>query len=128
MTLSILCIAALPFFGMWIWTEERTPTKLILSETALTARHTRDRYVIRLDTIESVKLLETLPSASRVAGTGLTNLYKGHFRVDGFGSSRVCLQPKNPPFLVIRSGGNTYIINDADSSVTRNVYARISAE
>jgi len=122
MILSVLCIAALPFFGMWIWAEERTPTRLILSETALTARHTTDRYVIRLDTIESVKLIEILPRASRVAGTGLTNLYKGRFRVEGFGTSRLCLHPQNPPFLVIRSGGNTYIINDADSGVTRNVY------
>jgi hypothetical protein len=122
MGLTVLIIAALPFTGILMWNAETTPTRLILSETTLTTRHTRDKYVIRLDSIESAELLETLPSMLRVAGTGFENLNKGNFRAGSYGISRVCLQPKDPPFLVIRSGGHTYIINDADNKVTREVY------
>ena len=122
MAFSVLCIAALPFAGIWLWADELTPTRLILSENTLIARHTRDRYVIRLQSIESVELVETLPSMIRVGGLGMPNLYKGNFRVSGYGASRVCIQPGDPPFLVIYSNNNTYFINDRDSNVTREVY------
>ena len=122
---AALCIAALPFIGIWLWAEELTPTRIVINETTLTASHTRDRYVIQLDAIESLELIEVLPNAVRTAGTGMENLYKGIYRVSGYGSSRLNLQPFNPPFLVIQSRGNIYIINDADSNFTREVYVRI---
>ena len=58
----------------------------------------------------------------RVGGMGLTNLRKGNFRVSGYGMSRVCIRPGDPPFLVIHTDANIYIINDADSRVTMEVY------
>ncbi|MCL2006871.1 MAG: hypothetical protein FWG77_02180 [Treponema sp.] len=125
MGFAALCIVALPFFGIWLWSEELTPTRLILSETTLIARHTGNRYTIQVGEIESIELIEELPSMVRVAGTGLDNLLKGNFRAGPLGPSRVNLQPGDPPFLVIQSGGNTYLLNDADSSVTRDVYSRI---
>jgi uncharacterized membrane protein len=124
--LTVLIIIALPFTGVMLWNEEITPTRLIVSETTLIARHTRDKFVMPLNSIEKLELIETLPSMIRVAGTGFENLYKGNFRAGDYGTSRVCLNPRNPPFLVIKSGGHTYIINDADSNVTRRIYDLIS--
>jgi uncharacterized membrane protein len=122
LALTVLTLMAMPFIGVWIWSQELTPVKLILTENALTARHTIDKYVIPLGEIESAELLETLPSMIRAGGTGLDNLYKGNFRSVPYGLSRVCIQPKDPPFLVIKSGGHVYILNDADSAATRDVF------
>jgi len=124
--LGALCIAALPFMGIWMWTEEVTPAKLVLSETELTAHHTRDQYIIALDTIKAIEILDELPTMTRTAGSGFRNLSKGNFNVTGYGASRICLQPKDPPFLLIQSDGKTYILNDADSSVTRDVYNKLA--
>jgi hypothetical protein len=74
---------------------------LILSENNLTARHTRNQYTIDLNDIESIEMLEELPYLRRVAGTGFENLYKGRFSKIGYGIVRVCLQPQDPPFMVI---------------------------
>jgi hypothetical protein len=120
--LTVLVILAMPFLGVWMTKEQAVPLNLILTETTLTARHTSDKYVIPLNSIESVELIEKLPSMIKTGGTNLENLYKGNFRAGGYGSARVCIRPLNPPFLVIKSEGNIYIINDEDSNVTREVY------
>ncbi|MCL1820853.1 MAG: PH domain-containing protein [Oscillospiraceae bacterium] len=125
MAFALLTMLALPFVGIWMMAEENTPAKLVLSDTALTARHTRDQYVIELNTIESVELLQELPAMTRTAGTGFENLYKGNFSAGRSGSVRVCLQPKDPPFIMIKADGRTYIFSDADSNVTKAVFERI---
>jgi hypothetical protein len=126
MGFGVLCIIAMPFFGVWVWVEEKTPTSLVLSETELTARHMGSSYVIRLSDIESVELLREMPwLLSRDNGASFTNLSKGRFTVSGYGSAFLIVQTNDPPFLVITAGGRTYILNDADSGVTREVYTRI---
>jgi uncharacterized membrane protein len=127
MALALLCIVAMPFIGVWIWVEESVPTALVLTETELVARHTRSQYVIPLGEIETVELIEELPNAHRVAGTGMDNLLKGRFNVQGYKRALLCLQPKDPPFLVIRADGEIYIFNDANSEVTRTVFASLGS-
>jgi uncharacterized membrane protein len=125
MGLALLCTVALPFVGVWMMAEESVPSKLELTETELIARHTRDVYVIPLNTIESAELIDELETLYKTNGTNFDNLYKGQFSVKGYGAARLCLQPKDPPFLVITADGKTYIVNDADSSVTEMVYVEI---
>jgi uncharacterized membrane protein len=125
MVFAALCIVAMPFIGVWMWVEEGVPSRLILSETELTARHTHDLYVIPLDSIQSIELVDEIQTAVRLNGANFDNLYKGLFSVRDYGNARLCIQPQDPPFLVITSGGQIYIINDADSSVTREVYAQL---
>jgi len=119
---SLICVLSLPFLGFWMWNEERTPIKLVLNESALSARHTGDLYVIPLKTIESVELLDKLPRMIRVGGMSLGNFLKGRFRLDGYGVCRLLLRSGEPPYLVIKSGANTYILSDADSRITSEVY------
>jgi hypothetical protein len=131
MGIGALLIAALPFIGIWIWTEEATPTRLAVIDmgydSAIIARHTRDVYTIHTAGIVSAELIDELPPAHRTAGTALENVYKGRWSVRGYGEARLCLQPKNPPFLVVElEGGRIYFINDADSAVTREIYSRFA--
>jgi len=104
--------------------EESVPSRLVLTDTELIARHTRDVCVIPLDTIESAELIDDLGTVIKTNGTNFDNLYKGQFSLKGYGAVRLCLQPQDPPFLVIVADGKTYIVNDADSGVTEDVYAK----
>jgi hypothetical protein len=126
MAFSVACLVALPFLGVWLRIEERTPPRLAISGTELAATHTRTLYVIELDEIEAVTILDKLPSMSRTNGTGLPTLLKGHFSVKDYGASLVCLDPQAPPFLVIQADGKTYVLNDVDSAVTREVFRQVS--
>jgi hypothetical protein len=126
MSLSVLAVLSMPFLGIWLWKEEITPPRLILNKTELISVHTREQYVIQLDMIESMELIDTLPSMIRVGGTSMNNLLKGNFRSEEYGASRVCLRPLAPPFLVIKSEGKTYILNDSDSDETIWVYTYLN--
>jgi uncharacterized membrane protein len=126
MIFAALCIAAMPLIGVWIWTEEATPVSLTVGANELTARHTRIVYTVSLDDIETVELIEELPYAARVAGSALDNLYKGLWSVKGYGNTRLCLRPENPPFIVVAAGGQTYILNDSDGEITREIYRILS--
>jgi uncharacterized membrane protein len=124
--LIILILLCMPLMGVWMWKEETTPINLVLSENELKVRHTRYQYVVELGKIESVEVIEALPPMIRVAGTGMNNLYKGNFRAESYGAIHVCLRPLDPPFLVVRTDSNIYIVNDNDSDVTRRVYRQIT--
>jgi hypothetical protein len=125
--LSALLVVAMPFIGVWMWVEEAAPVRLEIRDVdRLVARHTRDAYTIHLSELESVELIEEMPFATRTAGTAFDNLYKGRWSVRGYGAARLNLQPKNPPILVIvTAGGETYLLNDADADVTREVYTAL---
>jgi len=129
MGFAALTIVLMPFFGIWMWVEEATPAHLVLSTDAITARHTSDMYVIPLNDIESIELIEQradLPYIiTRTNGTSFENLNKGRFSVRGYGSTFLLMQPKDPPFIIIVANGQAYILNDADSNVTREVYNQL---
>jgi len=129
MGFAALSIIAMPFIGVWIWIEEATPVRLVLSDRYLTVRHTTDVYVISLSAIESIELIENsedLPKINaRTNGMSSTNINKGTFSIFRVGSTFLCMHPENPPFLIIFADGQPYILNDFDSTVTRAVYSAV---
>jgi len=128
MLISALLIAAMPFIGIWIWVEERTPTALVLTDTELIARHTRDQYTIQLADIESIEILTEMPwIISRDNGTSMDNLAKGRFSVSNHGTAFLCIEPNNPPFILIIANDRTYFLNDNNSSVTTGIYNEITS-
>ena len=63
--------------------------------------HGMEKYEIPLDGITSLELLYDLPSARRVAGTGLPNLAEGRFNVEGYENTRISLNPNEPPYIAV---------------------------
>jgi hypothetical protein len=103
---AVLVLLSLPVLGIWLMADELAPMGTEIADNVLIHRN----YRIPLDEIESVDVLETLPRASRTWGTGLPNLLKGSFVVDGYGSCTLCLNPTARPFLVLDTTGPTYIL------------------
>lgn len=107
---TVLVLLSLPLLGIWLTVGEMTPTQYTLSDHQLTVRQAGTTYTIDLDEIDAVELLEELPPASRTWGTGLPNLLKGSFYVEGYGSCTLCLDPTDPPFLLLDTVRETYIL------------------
>jgi hypothetical protein len=63
----------------------------------------------------------------RIAGSSFDNLAKGRFSVLSHGTSTLCIQINTPPFIMVITNDRTYFINDANSSVTIEIYNRITA-
>ena len=60
-----------------------------------------EKYEIPLEDITSLELIDDLPSARRIAGTGLPNLVEGRFRVEGYENTRISLNPEEPPYIAV---------------------------
>lgn len=120
--LTAAIMLSLPFLGAWFLIEARTPLRLELSETTLTAQHT-GAYEIALSDITHVELLETLPRSSRTWGTGTDTLLKGEFYSSAYGSSTYCLDPRFAPFLLIQTAEKTYLFGTRDTTQLTDIYA-----
>lgn len=122
MGLSGLIILLLPLTGVWMMAEEFTPMKLTVDAGTLVSAHLREEYRIALADIRETELLEELPSASRVVGTGMETVLKGLFHVTGYGNCELCLNPQRGPYLMVRTHEKTYLFGTNDGQETRQIY------
>ena len=123
MVFTVLVLLSLPVLGIWMVVEETTPVTAEITAQELIVRQ-NGTYTVALEDIESAALLEKLPPASRTWGTGLPNLLKGRFLVDGYGSCTLSLDPTNPPFLLLDTTEGTYIFGIDN---TEEIYHRLQA-
>ena len=106
----ILVLLSLPILGGWMMAMELTDAKAEIRDNTLIVSQLGSRYEIDLDEVRTVEVLETLPGAVRTWGTGMPNLLKGSFSVEGYGNCTLCLDPTDPPFLLIKTEEKTYIL------------------
>ncbi|MDQ0271478.1 putative membrane protein SirB2 [Cytobacillus purgationiresistens] len=79
------------------------------------------------DSITEIELLEELPETTwKENGVGLPTLSKGHFKVEGYGSSLLLfIQHHSPPYIYIQAGDKPIFINDKDPTVTKKWFSQI---
>ena len=77
------------------------PFEAHIESGTLYFEHGMEKYEIPLEDITSLELIDDLPSARRIAGTGLPNLVEGRFRVDGYENTRISLNPEEPPYIAV---------------------------
>lgn len=109
--ISILALLSLPSLGVWLTVQESSPVELTLTDSQITAAQAGDQYTVALDAVTEAELLPQLPAMARVWGTGLPDLEKGRYSVEGYGSCIVCLKPSEPPFLLLRTENETYLFS-----------------
>jgi hypothetical protein len=120
--LAALALLIIPVVCVLVVFEEFTPINLAVDQNQIVAEHMLTKYTIDLDEIREIKLITALPEADRNNGTGMDNLEKGDFTVEGYGDCKLCLNPQNDAFIVIRTDKRTYIVSDQDDNGTKQVY------
>ncbi len=77
--------------------------------------------------MEQIILLEEEPEIRRQSGTGMKTVKKGDFYSDTYRRDfKVCLNPKEPPFLMIEStDGKWYLLGSNDEKITRDILNKI---
>ena len=68
---------------------------------------------------------EKLPTARRIAGTGMSSLLEGRFTVEGYENVRISLDPREAPFIAIEYDGASRIFNLATPEQTTALYDEI---
>jgi len=107
--LTILLMLSLPILGVWTMYDELAGTYWKITDQTLIVEQSTEICRISLNDIEEATLLEELPPSARLWGTGLPNLLKGSFSVEGYGTCTLCLDPTQPPFLLIKTTDKTYL-------------------
>ncbi len=110
----VVLLALLPLCG-WMISEEMTATELTVSSDSIVARHGSTVYEIPLDEVLEAELLDELPPSSRMWGTGMEQILKGQFSVEGYGTAKFCLNPQQPPFLTIKTADETYFFSGEEA-------------
>ena len=125
--LLVVMLLALPFAGVFLGGSDVT---LTLSDDAVTGSSGRTEYVIALEDMESVQLLEELPEGLvRNFGTGMPTLLKGDFSAPETGHMKVCLDPTVPPFLLAETAeGKLYLLGSRQAGAAEAVYEKIKQE
>ncbi len=62
----------------------------------------------------------------RVAGTSLGPLQKGRYSLVGIGACKVNLNAETPPFILVKAGGETYVLNSAEAEETEGVFTALN--
>lgn len=116
-------------FGACGWSilEEFTPVTLYYEDGTLIAKHWKKVYQINQEDMEQIVLLEEEPEIRRQSGTGMKTVKKGNFYSDTYRRDfKVCLNPKEPPFLMIESAdGKWYLLGSSDEKITRDILNKI---
>ena len=115
--ITVVLILSLPLVGVWLMAEEFTPIKFSLTNETLVVNHLKKEYTVELDEILSAEILDELPRTGKDIGTNMDTLLKGQFRVDGYGTCKLCLNPQEDQFLVIVTADETYIFSPQDEII-----------
>ena len=126
MVFAAVTILAMPFIGLFMIPLEFTPVRIEVTDTVVVARQTNS-YEIALSDVREIELLEMLPRATREAGTAMDTIYKGRWRVQGIGSSTLCLNPQVPPFILIKTNNANFIFGAYSEAATLEAYNLLSA-
>lgn len=72
--------------------------------------------------IKDVTLRDSVPSSSKIVGTGMGDIKRGTFNVEGLGKGHLYLESANGPFLYVILKDSFIIINYKDPKKTKGLY------
>lgn len=113
---------------VWLGMLESTPISLRVSNGNVICHQLRDEYVIPVGDIESIEYIKDIRGLRfvRTNGTGMENLLKGNFSVEGE-ACKVFLAPdKMVAIKIVTASGKIYYISGANPSETSSVYAQLN--
>lgn len=79
--------------------------------------------------VTSLQLLESMPKVLfKSNGSGLGNMLKGTFNLEGMGKVKVFVDVDNPPYIFLKTVAGPYLFNGATEDETRSLYNDLLSE
>jgi len=121
--LALVLAASSFYFGF-------QPPTVRVDADALSVRNGVYRNTIPLTSIRTATLETGLPRIGlKTNGFGAGDTLRGNFRLDDWGITRLYINRDSPPFLVIRTVDNQYVVvNFKDPERTRMLYSELTAQ
>ncbi len=119
---TALLLVGMMVFGVCLSAGFDAPREAHIEGGVLYFRHFAEKYKIPLEDIDSLELIDELPGAKRIAGTGLPILLEGRFRVEGYENTRISLNPEEPPYIAVTTPEFTRIFSLETPEETESFY------
>ena len=123
MGFAALCLLGMLAIGPWMSSLDTRPVTLTATETELISTYgTKETRIPRAE-ITEVTLLDELPDGlSRTNGTSMEHLAYGRYFSRVYGGIDLCLDPTEPPFLLVQTEERTYLLASRDPEQTWAAY------
>ncbi len=125
---SVFVLLMIPILCLWTIMVEFTPLRLEIRGDELVAEQLKTDYRIAVSDITELTLVEELPELSKIAGTGMDNLYKGKWHILYGDNCEVFLNPQNNLFLRFVSDGVLYYMSAPEDEETRALYEKLGGK
>ena len=123
MGFAALCLLGMLTVGPWMTSLDTRPVTLTATETELVSTYGGKETCIPRTEITEVTLLDDLPEhLTRSNGTSMEHVMHGRYVARGYGGLNLCLDPTQPPFLLVQTEGQTYLLASRDPEQTWAAY------
>lgn len=124
---GIITIVASLASMIWIGMMASTPIDIHENDEYIICHHLWDEYKINKSEIVSAEYgdLSNI-HAVRIAGTGMENVAKGDFKVDGVGKCKFFLNPQAGNYIKIVTSDKIYYISDVTGEETAELFKSLS--
>ena len=120
---AALCLLGMLAVGPWMTSLDTRPVTLTATETELVSTYGGKETCIPRTEITEVTLLDDLPEhLTRSNGTSMEHVMYGRYVARGYGGLNLCLDPTQPPFLLVQTEGQTYLLASRDPEQTWAAY------
>lgn len=121
--MGILSIIASILVLIWIGMMAYTPINVYTENNTIICHHLWDEYKIESSNIVEIESGELSDiKAIRTVGTGLENVAKGTFSVNGEAGCKLFLNPQSGKYIKIVTNDKTYYISDNTADETEELY------
>ena len=118
-----LILVTLPLWGLFLGNGEITTD---IGADSILIKGGMHEYSIAIDEVTNVELLNELPVITRTAGTGMPEFFGGDFASREYGKLKVCLNPTSPPYVLVETENQTYLLGTKDAAQTRAIYEALN--
>lgn len=128
--LSVLMLLGMPLFGGFLDAGMHKEIALNLDDGKVVCTSGMGNYSVNTEEISEVQVLQTLPSdLRRRFGTAAETLLEGSYASEEIGTARVNLDPRQGPYLLIRTdGGDTYLFGTRDGSQVEEIASALKKQ
>ena len=120
---AALCLLGMLAVGPWMTSLDTRPVTLTATETELVSTYGGKETCIPRTEITEVTLLDDLPEhLTRSNGTSMEHVMYGRYVARGYGGLNLCLDPTEPPFLLVQTEERTYLLASRDPEQTWAAY------
>ena len=96
---------------------------LVINDDNITISAPYESVTIEFDDIVSIDILDTMPSAKKITGTGTSRMRIGKYSVQDYGRCEIYIMTQVDPCIVIELGNEEYIfVNGENEKITEQYY------